>query len=136
MKLHKSFGLLVIAMIVPRILLRRGARLPAPVVGPAWEQFLGKVGHYSLYGIMGTLSATALGMGIFSGNGIPFFGFGQMFKGWAKVPAIAKQSVKLHRQIGKTLPYFMALHVGGYWKHLLVDGKNIIWRILWEIGLI
>ena len=90
MKLHKSFGLCVIALLIPRILLRRGARLPAPVVGPAWEQFAGKVGHYSLYSIVGILSATGLGMGIFSGNGIPFFNFGPVFKGYAKVPAIAK----------------------------------------------
>ena len=76
MKLHKSFGLVVIALLIPRILLRRGARLPAPVVGPEWEQFLAKVGHYSLYSTIGILSATGIGMGIFSGNGIPFFGFG------------------------------------------------------------
>ena len=76
MKLHKSFGLCVIALLIPRIMLRRGARLPAPVAGPAWEMFLAKCGHYSLYGAVGTLSVTGLGMGIFSGNGIPFFGFG------------------------------------------------------------
>ena len=34
MKLHKSFGLCVIALIVPRILIRRGAKLPAKVPGP------------------------------------------------------------------------------------------------------
>jgi len=45
MKLHKSFGLLMALSIIPRLLVRKAAVIPAPLEGPAFFQKSGLLAH-------------------------------------------------------------------------------------------
>ena len=45
MKLHKSFGVLMSVAIIPRILIRNGSKLPAPLAGPELLQKGGLLVH-------------------------------------------------------------------------------------------
>ena len=132
MKLHKSFGLWTILLIVPRLVIRRGSvgRLPAAVKGPEWEQWLATLNHYLLYGMVSILSFTGLGMGYASGKGIPFFSFGTIWGSNKPIPSVAKPMFKVHKFTGTYLPWAFFLHLGGTAKHQFIDKSNIIRRII------
>ena len=121
MRLHKTFGLMMAFLILPRLLVRRGSTLPAPVVGAAWEHLLAKIGHYSLYGFMLFLPVTGITMGIFGGKGLPFFSY--TIPGLSKpVPSVAKLAFKTHTSAGKIFPYVAATHVGAVGYHRAAQG--------------
>ena len=73
MKLHKSFGLIAASLIVPRLLIRYGSKIPEALPGPAIQTMAAKLNHYVLYFLMMFMPATGVAMGIFGGKGIPFF---------------------------------------------------------------
>ena len=52
MMLHKSLGLTVLALSVPRLALRLTTKIPAAVPGSQIEQVAAKVGHLVMYGFM------------------------------------------------------------------------------------
>ena len=121
MRLHKSFGLMMAFLIIPRILVRRGSTLPPPVVGAAWEHMLAKIGHYSLYGFMLLMPITGVAMGVFGGKGLPFFSY--TIPGLEKpVPAVAKNAFKVHKQAGQILPYVVGGHLVGVGYHKAAQG--------------
>ena len=121
MRLHKSFGLMMACLIVPRILVRRGSALPPAVVGAAWEHMLAKIGHYSLYGFMLLLPISGVTMGIFGGKGLPFFSY--TIPGLSKpVPTVAKYAFKTHKKAGQIFPYVVGTHVGAVGYHRAVQG--------------
>merc|ERR1739846_22756 len=107
---HKSLGLLSAMIVTPRIAYRLfspGAYNVKEIVGiSSLESIAAKAGHYALYGFMTVMPATGIAMGYYGGKGLPFF--------YTTVPGIkstddetkkrnggiAKQSFKLHKQIG------------------------------------
>jgi len=69
MMLHKSFGLVVSGLYLPRLLNRLVATKPTPVGG-----VLASLNHWAMYGLVATLCFTGVGMGYQNGFGVPFFG--------------------------------------------------------------
>ena len=130
MKMHKSFGLTMAALILPRIFLRRASRLPAALPGPGWQTAAASANHYLLYFLITFLPTTGVLMGIFGGRGIPFFNFGTIPGVKKPVKAIAGNSYKTHKWAGKALQYVVPFHMGAVGYHRVVEGKNILTRIL------
>eukprot|EP00629_Pelagomonadales_sp_RCC1024_P013055 CAMPEP_0119283332 /NCGR_PEP_ID=MMETSP1329-20130426/28316_1 /TAXON_ID=114041 /ORGANISM="Genus nov. species nov., Strain RCC1024" /LENGTH=199 /DNA_ID=CAMNT_0007284003 /DNA_START=69 /DNA_END=665 /DNA_ORIENTATION=+ len=117
MGLHKSFGLTVAVLALPRVALRLTTKIPAHLPGLTFpEQLAGSASHLALYGGMVAMSATGVTMGLL-GKGIPFFGY--------KVPAletqllpdtkngaVAGQAFKLHKAVGPYFKYLVPVHAG------------------------
>jgi len=129
MHFHKSCGLLVAGMLVPRLLLRLASRAPRHVPGPKLMQVGADLSHWVLYGMMIYMPVSGITMGYYGGKGIPFF--------WTHVPGaserdkngkLAGNAYKTHKLVGQGLEYMIPLHIGGGLMHLL-RGENIYPRI-------
>jgi 1,2-dihydroxy-3-keto-5-methylthiopentene dioxygenase len=136
MMYHKSVGVLLLALLVPRVAIRLMSRVPKPPVvgdGPRElakaEHLAGKVSHFLLYGFVILMPTTGLAMGYFGGNPLPFFGLTVPGTGQKVHPPTAGKAFKLHKQAGQLFEYLVPIHLGAVGMHAL-RGQNIVRRIL------
>ena len=127
---HKSLGLLTGMIVAPRLAYRlfSGKYTVRPLEGNVqWENMAGTLSHYALYGFMVIMPATGIAMGYYGGKGLPFF---TTTLSGAKVAngQIAKNSFKIHKQLGTYGKYLIPLHVGASGFHW-VRGQSIFTRI-------
>jgi cytochrome b561 len=133
MNVHKSTGLLLGGLLVPRLALRLFNKMPAAIPGsPAWESFTASASHFFLYVFSIGMPASGIAMGYYGGSGLPFFGY--------KIPgipkeqrtddtkAIAKNSFMMHKRAGQAFEYLVPLHVAGAAMHFF-KGQRIFSRI-------
>lgn len=131
MQLHKSFGLLTGALMIPRVGLRLTTKIPTPFAESLWERVLASFTHHSLYGLLVGLPISGLIMGYFDGRGAPFFGL-------FRTPHIEnptkgdKDLAELiwagHKLVGKGLELLIGLHLVGNFYHIF-KGQNILRRM-------
>jgi len=132
MTIHKSTGLLVAGLTLPRIALALLARRPGPLPGApgmihSLEHFAASASHLALYFFMAALPSTGIAMGYYGGKGLPFFGY--TIPGASKPDgAIAKQAFGWHKKTGQAFEYFVPVHVGAAGLHAL-RGQAIFSRI-------
>lgn len=133
MNLHKSFGLTVAALALPRVALRLTTAVPAHLPGSMAEHLAANASHIGLYAGMLGMSATGLTMGLM-GKGIPFFGYKinaletQLFAD-TKNGVYAGQAFKLHKTFGPYFEYLVPLHALAAFSHA-ARGHKIFKRIL------
>jgi cytochrome b561 len=92
-----------------------------------WENSLGSLGHFLLYGFMTIMPASGIAMGYYGGKGLPFFY--KTIPG-AEIPngKIAKQSFSIHKTLGTYGKYLVPLHAGAGVMHA-ARGQKIFARI-------
>jgi cytochrome b561 len=128
---HKSLGLLTGCMVAPRLLYRLtsgGAYQVRALSGnAAWENTVGALSHWALYGFMVVMPATGIAMGYYGGKGLPFF---YTTLAGATIPDgnVAKNAFNIHKQVGTYGKYLIPLHVGASGLHV-VRGQSIFARI-------
>lgn len=134
MNLHKSIGLLVGGLMVPRIFTRIISKKPEQ---PTLKvlRVLSRLSHYGMYTIVSLLVISGVSIGYHSGYGVPFFGY-------YTVPGLpqdqinsdfAGYSYKMHKYLGVTLEYLIAAHVAGFMLHFLT-GHNLLTRLSGPVG--
>jgi cytochrome b561 len=52
MMLHKSFGVTMLGLLVPRLALRAASKIPASLPGPTIQHYAGHLSHAALYSFM------------------------------------------------------------------------------------
>ncbi len=127
--LHKSIGLVVLALVVWRLTWRLGhppAPLPASV--PTWQKRASTASHRLLYAAMLAMPLLGLSGAALSKSGIEFFGLA--------VPRFAAPNHDLaevfftaHSVVAWVLVALIALHVLAALKHLLVDRDGVFQRM-------
>lgn len=128
MNVHKSFGLLMMAAIIPRVAIRLATIAPKALPGPMWEVMAGKITHGVLYFMLLFMPISGITMGYFGGKGLPFFGL--HIPGAEKpVGAIAKQAYQSHKLVGQGLEILVPLHIGAAGYHAFVKGQPIFRRM-------
>ena len=133
MFLHKSFGTLACALLLPRLGIRLLSKIPPPPAGHVVEQWAGKLSHFAMYGFAIAMPVTGVTMGYMGGKGLPFFfttlnpASGEMGK--AQDGKLAGKMYKLHKQIGWYFKWFVPVHVGAVGVHAL-KGQNLLKRIV------
>ena len=133
MHYHESFGLLMLAAIVPRIAIRFMHKAPKQLPGPAWEHLAGNLSHAALYGAMIFMPVSGLAFGYYSCWGVPFFAW--------NVPGLPKEQYDErakaiedffytnHHRVGQVLEYLVPLHIGAVGYHHLLRGHNLLGRM-------
>jgi cytochrome b561 len=127
--LHKSIGLILLALVLLRLLWRlshRPERLPAAV--PRWQVLLSEITQVLLYVLMVLLPLAGLVGAMYSRAGLAFFGMA--VPRWV-TPArpLAKQFFNIHQALVWVLVALLVLHVAGGLKHLLVDKDEVFARM-------
>eukprot|EP01001_Neometanema_parovale_P011511 NODE_7762_length_744_cov_177.438003_g7512_i0.p1 GENE.NODE_7762_length_744_cov_177.438003_g7512_i0~~NODE_7762_length_744_cov_177.438003_g7512_i0.p1 ORF type:complete len:177 (-),score=22.49 NODE_7762_length_744_cov_177.438003_g7512_i0:126-656(-) len=122
---HKSFGLLTAMALIPRLGAKLISKAPRHLPGEPWEHKAATWSHRLLYGFIITMPVTGVGMGWYSGWGIPFFGM--------KVEGAATPNKKLagnmytvHTWVGYYGKMLVPLHVGAAGWHA-ARGQSV-WR--------
>ena len=127
MMLHKSLGLCVLGLTIPRLALRLTTKIPAAVPGSKAEQIAAQLGHLVMYGMMTAMPVSGFIMGYYGGKGLPFFGY--TIPGASKRDGkLAGRAFKLHKQLGWYYEMFVPLHVGAVGMHA-IKGQNIMRRM-------
>eukprot|EP01091_Cochliopodium_minus_P013191 TRINITY_DN4188_c0_g1_i3.p1 TRINITY_DN4188_c0_g1~~TRINITY_DN4188_c0_g1_i3.p1 ORF type:complete len:146 (+),score=40.63 TRINITY_DN4188_c0_g1_i3:567-1004(+) len=132
MNLHKSFGLLMFGLIVPRVAARLTTKIPAHLPGPGWEILAGKLSHYALYGGLIFMPTSGVLMSYLNGRGIPFFKWhipGLPKEKAAKYEKVSSKLFWAHHYVGIGLEYLIPLHVGAVGYHYLFRGQNLLARM-------
>lgn len=127
--LHKSFGLLVFALVLPRILWRfnhKPAQLPARL--PEWQARFASLTHWLLYACMILMPVTGFIGASLSKSGVTFFGMA--FPAWiASDHGLAEQFFAIHSAVAWVLVSLVAVHALAALKHLLVDKDGVFQRM-------
>jgi cytochrome b561 len=126
--LHKSVGLVILALMAVRILWWIGHRAPPFPPMPAWQAAVARATHLALYALLLVQPLSGYLGSEFSGYPVRFFG--ATLPGWAgkNVPLKDFLSV-VHLATSWLIATAVALHVAGALKHALVDRDGLASRM-------
>jgi cytochrome b561 len=120
---HKSFGLLVLILVLLRLAIRLRASLPPlPNTLSTWEKAAAKTGHIALYTLMVVVPCMGYSMSssFTQSDGVTFFG--------VNVPELLPKNdarfvvfQALHKYLAYTLLSLIVIHVVGALKHRFFD---------------
>jgi cytochrome b561 len=128
---HKSFGLLVIGLLLFRFLWRFSNPEPQPLsTHKNWEVFLAQIIQKLFYGLILLIGLSGYFISTAKGKGIDFFG-------WFEIPAIT-QAIKgeradlvgeIHELLAITLFVLALLHAAAALKHHFIDKDETLKRM-------
>ena len=127
---HASFGYLLIALMVLRLLWRWMNEVPALPNAPAWERWAAHAGHWGLYVL--TFGAAFSGWGLAGTFRQPI----DSVFGWFQVPALAsgnalhKPLEEAHELLSWTLAFLVLAHVASAFWHLWWKKDDVMQRML------
>jgi cytochrome b561 len=120
---HKSFGMLILLLVMVRLARRSRASIPPLPQGlAAWEARAAKLGHTALYVLMIVVPCMgyAMSSSFTQSDGVFFFGI-NLPELLPKNDARFAVFQALHRYLAYTLLGLVALHVAGVLKHRFLD---------------
>jgi len=124
---HKSFGLSMLGLAIPRVALRLATKAPEHIAGSWIMKRITDLSHLTLYGFILGMPIQGAIMGYYGGKGMPFF-LTTIPGAETKNEGYAKFAYENHVLMGKVLPWFISLHVMGGVTHQIL-GQNIFGRI-------
>lgn len=129
--LHKSFGVILFAFAIARIMWRFKNKFPKPLSQLThWQSILAQLAHYVL--IIGTVMMPLSGvlMSIGGGHSIGVFGLELISGSGEKIESLSDIGHIFHGLGGKLIILFILLHIAGAIKHQVSDKDGTINRIL------
>jgi cytochrome b561 len=127
--LHKSFGLLLLALAVLRLGWRLFHRPPPPAAMPRWQWRVATANHGLMYATLILLPLAGYLGSVASGYPVKVFGF--VLPAWgAKDDAIKAAMSAVHLGLSWVLAAAVSLHVAASVKHVVVDRDGLLQRML------
>ncbi len=120
---HKSFGVLILLLVLVRLVTRWRSRLPELPAGLApWEVRAAKIGHTAMYVLMIVVPCMGYSMSssFTQSDGVFFFGI-NLPELLPKNDARFEIFQALHRYLAYTLFGLVLLHIAGALKHRFLD---------------
>jgi cytochrome b561 len=126
--LHKSVGLVILALMVVRILWWIGHRPPPFPPMPAWQAAAARIVHFALYGLLVLQPLSGYLGSEFSGYPVKFFGLA--LPGWAGKNVPLKDFLSIvHLATSWLIAAAVAVHVAAALKHALLDRDGLLARM-------
>jgi cytochrome b561 len=127
--LHKSFGIVLLLLILARIAWRLAHRPPAwPDAMPRWQQRAAIVVHRAMYACMVVMPLSGFIASNFSKHGVKFFG--KALAPWGPdLPRVYDLFNGIHVATAFVFTALIACHVAAAAKHALVDRDGLASRI-------
>ena len=116
--LHKSFGLVIFALMLLRLGWRITHRAPTLRYLPAWQQALARAIHLTLYAALLAMPIAGYLGSAFSGYPVKWFGVTLPAWGWND-PALKDLMSTIHLTVGWIIAGAFTLHTMGALKHML-----------------
>lgn len=132
---HKSFGLLVMLLVLIRLPVRWRGPIPEDAPGlQAWEHKLSKLVHVLLYAAMLLMTFSGYLMSSFHPqiDGIEMFGLFKVPDITSKDKGLSGVMHEVHEVVAISFCVLLALHIAAVIKHRLFDGpeKDVLPRML------
>ena len=128
---HKSFGILILGLMIARLINRIVVGAPAPAPGLArWQRIVSSATHGLLYVLLvlqavgGWLANSAYGAPT------PFFGLFELPALRGKDQAFAEQVFANHRFFGFVIAALAAMHIGAALQHYFIKKDGVLQRML------
>ncbi|MEO8344730.1 MAG: cytochrome b [Betaproteobacteria bacterium] len=126
--LHKSFGLVILALMVLRILWRWRHPAPALPAMPAWQRRAAQINHGVLYLALFVMPVAGYLGSVFSGYPVRFFGV--TLPSWGgKDESLKDLCSNIHLVTSFVLAAAIALHLAAALKHALFDRDGTLARM-------
>jgi cytochrome b561 len=129
--LHKSIGILILALMIARLINRIVVGAPAPAPGLArWQRIVSSATHGLLYVLLvlqaigGWLANSAYGAPT------PFFGLFELPSLMAKDQAVADTIFRNHRIFGFVIAGLAAMHIAAALQHYVIKKDRVLQRML------
>jgi cytochrome b561 len=129
--LHKSFGVLILGLMIARLINRIIVGAPAPAQGLArWQRAVSSATHGLLYVLLilqaigGWLANSAYGAPT------PFFGLFELPSLRGKDQAFAEQIFGMHRIFGFVIAGLAAMHIAAALQHYFLVKDRVLQRML------
>jgi cytochrome b561 len=130
LNLHKSLGVLTLALVVVRVAWRLTHRPPPlPATLPVWQQRMARVSHRLLYAVMLLQPLTGYVMSSFGEYGIRFFGVPLPTFG-SPDPQLRELFLTAHQTIAVALLSLIVVHVLAAARHGVYARDGVVRRIL------
>lgn len=127
--LHKSVGIIVLALVVWRLTWRIGhAPAPLPLSVPAWQDTASRASHRLLYAAMIVMPLLGLAGSAYSKRGVEFFGL-SVPRAVAPNQDLAETFFTAHSVVAWVLVALIAVHVLAALKHLIVNRDGVFQRM-------
>jgi cytochrome b561 len=134
-QLHKSLGVLALALYAARLAARALGKAPPPLPGPAWEMRAARLTHLTLYALMGVAILAGWLTASSAPLPIPTIVFG-LFP-WPDIaprdPAVFAVVSTAHAWAAYGLVALVALHAGAAMKHAVWDRDGVMRRMAWTL---
>ncbi len=130
LKLHKSFGLLILWLVALRIIWHRLSKKPKSLPNHAkWERILSKITHVFLYAALIGMPLSGWIMSMSGGYPVAFFGI-EIPSYIDKNATINKVSWAIHENLALAMIIGVFLHGCGAIKHHFLDKDSTLKRML------
>ena len=129
--LHKSFGMIVLALMVLRLLWRSfNARPEEMAAYKQWERILARIIHWFLYAAVIAMPLSGWIMSSAKNFHVGVFGLFTLPDLVGPDKALAEQAEEFHETLAWCIIAALALHVVGALKHHIIDRDSTLRRML------
>ena len=129
--LHKSIGMLILALMLLRVTYRLTAGAPAaePSLAP-WQRSFSSTVHTLLYVLLVAMPIVGYTANSAYGASTPFFGLFDLPPIVGKNEALSEQLFKYHRWTGWAVAVLAAMHIGAALQHHFIHRDGVLRRML------
>ncbi len=129
--MHKSFGVLILILMILRIINRFVAGAPAPEPAlAAWKRATSSAVHGLLYVLLIVQPLVGYSANSAFGATTPFFGLFELPALVAKNDSLSTQLFTIHRWIGITIAVLAVMHIGAALQHYFIEKDGVLQRML------
>jgi len=128
---HKWAGVTIFLLSAARLLWRLAHPAPAlPAAMPAWQRAAANASHHLLYALFFAAPLTGWLFSSAAGFQTVYFGVAPIPDLLSKDPALADTLKLVHRIVNYSLAALVTVHAAAAIKHHLVDGDDVLARML------
>lgn len=130
LELHKSIGMLVLVLVVPRLLWRLGNPVAPAAELTHLETWLSELTHWALYAIMLLIPLTGYLFSSALGQSLDFFGLFMAGSPLPTDPTVSRPMEFLHKTGQYAIYGFVGLHILAALYHYFVKRDGVLQRML------
>jgi cytochrome b561 len=127
---HKSFGIVVLALVVIRLSWRLTQTTPSLAQLDHWQVQLAKINHYLLYLLMFIMPLSGAVMSQAGGHPVKFFEYWTLPTLITQNPLVALMARQIHGWAGYLFLALIAIHVGAALYHHFILKDKILKRMV------
>lgn len=130
-EMHKSFGLLLLVLMIGRSLWR-AFNPPPPLPGnlPAWEKRAAKLTHWALYGLIFLQIFAGMSLVWTANSPLTFFGLLALPSPLAADKELHERLEEVHEIVARLIALLALLHIGAALRHHFLLKNNILRRMI------